>query len=669
MDENETAVAEVGGASSGMFADVPTYDIVIGALVFLFAGIFVYHQFAYPILLKLFAASQRRKQPAAVVEPLAEDALPKAAVIVPAHNEEAFIAAKIENLAALDYPRDRLEIIVALDGCTDRTEEIARAKLAELGQPEWLRLVINPRNIGKLATLNEQIEACDAVFVALSDTSAIVGPDALRKAAAHFAQENVGVVCGSYRLQEAGAAEGVFRDSQSNVKRDEATLAAPIGAHGAFYLFRRSLWEPLPAGTINDDFVLPMRIVGDGARGVYEPGIIALELERTEPGQEFWRRVRIGAGNMQQLMMLRQLRNPRNGWLAWLFLSGKGLRPLAIVALALAAVGAAYMAAMGYWLFQLGFGAFALAALLAALVLVVPAAKKLGPIAWLGYMAEGWVASFLGAMRYLFGDGAPAWSAKSRQSLAPEGQVIVWDQGISTPDETVLPIAAGAATELHTQNAAAEGPDPIDYIPMSVRASKRAVDIGLSSLGMLGLAIVFPFIALAIKLTSKGPLFYSQMRVGRAYRDRTEIFWVHKFRSMYTDAEAKTGAVLAKKNDSRVTPAGKVLRATRLDELPQFINILKGDMSFIGPRPERPSLTKKNEDKFPFFVERTYGLRPGLTGLAQVKQSYEQAADDIPTKVAYDHIYAARLSSWWSWLVTDISIVFQTVITVITRKG
>lgn len=676
MDQTGTDYTREGGEAASWLASAPTYDIVIGALVFFFAAVFVYHQVGYPILLKIFAAAKRRRAPEKPLELLPEDALPTAAVIVPAHNEEAFIAAKIVNLAALDYTRDRLQIIIALDGCTDATEEIARTKIAELGDPQWLRLVINPTNIGKLATLNQQIEDCDAEFIALTDTSAIVDPDALLRAAAHFADPEVGVVVGSYRLREVGVAgEAIFRDSQSQVKADEAVLAAPMGASGAFYLFRRRFWEPLPPTTINDDFMLPMRIVGNGARGVYDPEIVALELEKTAPGQEFWRRVRIGAGNLQQFFKLPQLRDIRKGWLAWLFWSGKGLRPLAIFSLFLAALGAAYMAAMGYPLFQAGFGLFVFGALLATVVALLPGWKAPGPLAWLAYMAEGSAASFLGATRYLVSGRAPAWSAAKRQSIAPDGEVIVWRQGMQIPGETVIQFAetGGESSDTAALQAgyalnAPDGSELKGYIPTSVRASKRALDIGLSIIGLIGLAILFPFIAAAIKLTSKGPIFYSQLKVGRAHRDRTELFWMIKFRTMYLDADQRA-CMPSTKGDPRVTPAGRFLRPTRLDELPQFINILKGEMSFIGPRPERPVWTQGIEDEVPFFIERTHGLRPGLTGLAQVSQSHDEAVKDPGTKAAYDHAYAARLSNWWSWLWTDLKILIATAGTIVGAKG
>ena len=119
---------------------------------------------------------------------------------------------------------------------------------------------------------------------------------------------------------------------------------------------------------------------------------------------------------------------------------------------------------------------------------------------------------------------------------------------------------------------------------------------------------------------------------------------------MRVEAELGSGPVWAKKNDPRITKVGIFLRKTRLDELPQWLNVLKGEMSVVGPRPERPCFVKKLEDSIPFYTERTFGLRPGITGLAQVNQEPDSTIEDVRNKVLYDHAYAVRLGTWWSWI-------------------
>ncbi|AYV20345.1 sugar transferase [Vibrio mediterranei] len=208
-----------------------------------------------------------------------------------------------------------------------------------------------------------------------------------------------------------------------------------------------------------------------------------------------------------------------------------------------------------------------------------------------------------------------------------------------------------------------------NYERRSIHFSKRIFDIVGASVGMIILAITFLPVALAIKFTSKGPIFYKQLRVGKWTPERMDFIYVLKYRSMYVDAESHSGATWATEDDPRITPVGRFLRKTRLDELPQFINVLKGDMSLIGPRPERPDFYNKLENDIPFFVERTYDVLPGITGLAQVNQGYDTCIEDVRSKVGYDHSYALSLSSFKTWLSTDIHIVFRTLKIMVDGRG
>ena len=185
---------------------------------------------------------------------------------------------------------------------------------------------------------------------------------------------------------------------------------------------------------------------------------------------------------------------------------------------------------------------------------------------------------------------------------------------------------------------------------------KRVADVVIS-LGMLaGMLLLYPIIAALIKLTSKGPVFYKeQERVGQHGR----IFKIWKFRSMYQDAEKDTGPVFAKENDHRMTPIGRIMRKIRFDELPNFINVLKGEMSFIGPRPERPEHINNLKAQFPFYIGRLQ-VRPGITGWAQVNGNY----DDIEFKIHYDRYYIENMSP-----LLDFIIFLKTIPTVIFGKG
>ena len=193
-------------------------------------------------------------------------------------------------------------------------------------------------------------------------------------------------------------------------------------------------------------------------------------------------------------------------------------------------------------------------------------------------------------------------------------------------------------------------------IPLSRLWLKRVIDIVLALIGMIILAIATIIFAPIIKLTSPGPIFYSQKRVGYMGRPIT----IRKFRSMRNDAEKKTGAVWAQKDDPRVTPIGKFMRKTRIDELPQFWNILVGDMSLVGPRPERPQLTEEFYEEWPEFPERLRTI-PGLTGWAQINGGYDISPEE---KCHLDNYYIDHWSIWF-----DIKIMLGTVEIIFTGNG
>ncbi|EED26081.1 sugar transferase [Vibrio sp. MarTm2] len=205
--------------------------------------------------------------------------------------------------------------------------------------------------------------------------------------------------------------------------------------------------------------------------------------------------------------------------------------------------------------------------------------------------------------------------------------------------------------------------------PMSIYFAKRLFDLTGSVVALILLLPILPFIAIAIKLSSPGPVFYKQLRVGKSTPEKMVFFEIIKFRTMYQDAEQRTGAVWATENDPRITPVGRFLRKTRLDEIPQLFNVIRGEMSLIGPRPERPSFYSKLENAIPFFADRTYGVMPGITGLAQVNQGYDTCIDDVRRKVGFDHSYALSLRSLRSWLAMDIDIITRTIIVMFDGRG
>lgn len=209
----------------------------------------------------------------------------------------------------------------------------------------------------------------------------------------------------------------------------------------------------------------------------------------------------------------------------------------------------------------------------------------------------------------------------------------------------------------------------VDYIPTSVLVAKRMMDLVVAAIGIVLTAPLWPLVALAVRLDSAGPAIYRQLRVGRMLSDRTELFMILKFRSMRVDAEKMTGAVWAQKDDPRITRVGAFIRKTRLDELPQLLNVLRGDMSVMGPRPERPAMYRRLEQAVPFFADRTAGLRPGVTGLTQVVQGYDNSVEDVRRKVGFDAAYAMRLSTFSGWLISDMTIMLRTLNVMIAGRG
>ncbi len=190
-------------------------------------------------------------------------------------------------------------------------------------------------------------------------------------------------------------------------------------------------------------------------------------------------------------------------------------------------------------------------------------------------------------------------------------------------------------------------------------ALQRVMDVVLALIGMIFFIILLPILALIIKLDSQGDIFYTQIRTGL----RGKNFRIIKFRTMIQNAEQHTGAVFSTANDKRVTRVGKFMRKTRLDELPQLINVLKGDMSIVGPRPERPEHIARLTETIPFYRTRLV-IRPGLTGWAQVKYHYGSTDEDALVKLEYDLYYIRNQS-----LLLDLNIIIRTVYKVVRLGG
>src|SRR5689334_11644877 len=222
-------------------------------------------------------------------------------------------------------------------------------------------------------------------------------------------------------------------------------------------------------------------------------------------------------------------------------------------------------------------------------------------------------------------------------------------------------------------------PDRSDVVPRSrseVLCRMLNILIGVAAFTILAPLLVL--VAIAVKLTSPGPILYRQTRVGldrrrRAWGDTLydrrmkdlggRAFTIYKFRTMRVNAEAGRGAVWAIKSDPRITPIGQFLRKTRIDEIPQLVNVIRGDMNIVGPRPERPSLVLRLREQISDYPYRQR-VRPGITGWAQINQSYDATIDDVRAKVKFDLEYLQRQS-----LVEDLLIMAKTIPVMVLRRG
>ena len=188
---------------------------------------------------------------------------------------------------------------------------------------------------------------------------------------------------------------------------------------------------------------------------------------------------------------------------------------------------------------------------------------------------------------------------------------------------------------------------------------RRWLSLSVAFICLLIVLPVIPFVILAIKLDSKGPVLYRQKRVGR----KNIPFYCYKFRTMRQDAEADTGPTWACDDDPRITRVGKFLRSSRLDEIPQLWNVVRGDMAFVGPRPERPEFVAWLTKEIPYYPVR-HVVRPGVTGWAQVRYKYGNTVEDAKEKLQYDLFYIKNIS-----LGLDILIMFQTIKIVMLGRG
>lgn len=375
------------------------------------ALLIVYHHVGYPLVLNWLSTrrEQRKVAKKATVKERCYKAskndciLPTMTIVVPAYNEEQWIAEKIRNLASLDYPRDKLTIVIACDGCTDNTAEIAQNTIQEAICADTLFIIRDHAiNRGKVTLINSEMKNITTEITVLSDVSALVSCDSLLLASQHYQNENIGVVNATYQIMATqNQGEAAYWQYQSNVKYKESLIGSTIGSHGAFYTFRTKLFTPLEPEIINDDFILPMRIVLQGYASIYEPRMLALELEESSDNSDFKRRLRISAGNMQQFLKLKKLLLPRYRGTAFAFLSGKVLRLATPYLMIMCFVSSLLL--MEYPTFQALLVAQLAVYSITLITYLIPAFNLFKPFKLINYIVVGHIANFAGGLRYLLG--------------------------------------------------------------------------------------------------------------------------------------------------------------------------------------------------------------------------------------------------------------------------
>lgn len=308
------------------------------------AAALAYHYFLYPALVVALARTRARPAPADPAE------WPRVSMIIAAYNEERVIDWKIRNSLALDYPKERFDVIVACDGSNDRTAEIAQGFAGE-----GVLTLHSPERRGKTAALNRGVRQARGDVVVFSDANNEFSPDAIRKLVRHFSDPSVGGVCGAKRIKPAADRESSTGDSlfwryESVIKVAESRIGTINNADGEIFALRRELYREVPEHIINDDAEITLDLIAQGKRILYEPEAQSSEYASIHIKDDFFVKVRMVAGGYQTLSEHMAALFPLRSWFAWSFFSHKTLRWLAPIFLILALAASAALAAQPLYL-------------------------------------------------------------------------------------------------------------------------------------------------------------------------------------------------------------------------------------------------------------------------------------------------------------------------------
>jgi lipopolysaccharide/colanic/teichoic acid biosynthesis glycosyltransferase len=523
---------------------------------------------------------------------------------------------------SLDWPRELLDVIVCSDGSDDGTDELVARYRAH-----GVRLLRQSPRRGKACAINRMVEEAVGDAVLITDASAALPRDCVRKLLVALRRPSVGMASARYVVGD-GAGEAGYWSFDTRLRERAARCGVLIGGHGAAMMLWRGLVPRLAADTINDDYVLPLRVASKGYVVDYVSDCVVREPATASLSTVFFRAARIARGNLQ--MIGRHLPLARDPSLAVSLLAHKLPKTLGPGALALAAA----LAALGaqHSLPLLVFVSLAGGALLSGLLGIAAVAVGLRPPRLLRASAFGLTsaaAATVGALAYPIFGADPRWRR-------PPSRV-----ALGTPAR----------------------------VPLRVRALKRALDIVGSAVGLVVSIPVVAVLAVFIKLDSRGGVVYGQERVTYDADGNRRVFRLYKLRSMRADAEVASGPVWASEGDPRITRVGRFLRHSRLDELPQLWNVLRGEMSLVGPRPERPVFVDDLSRQVPGYDDRVFAVKPGITGWAQVHCGYDTSVESVREKLMYDLSYAAQQYRLGSWARMELTTIVRTVGVMLTGRG
>jgi len=385
---------------------------VLYFVVLLSVLLIVYNYVLYPVLIISLAAVLRTLAPARFRVP-PDDTSHTVSFIIAAYNEERVIGEKINNTLALDYPRERLEIIVVSDGSDDRTPEIVQQYEAQ-----GVRLLHQPERRGKTAALNRAVAAASGDIIVFSDANNHFKQDAVRKLVRHFAQDRIGGVCGSKRIhqsdeRESASGDGLYWKYESSIKSAESDIGSITGADGEIFAMRRHLYAPIPESVINDDAEITFRILSQGYRVIYDHDAESHEEASIRIQDDFNVKVRMVAGGYQTIQRWPLQTVVPTSWHAFTFLSHKVLRWLAPVFMIVAFFGT--LALSGHLLYRTLF-LLQLPIYLAALAGVLMKNKGTMPsVIYIPYyLVVMNAAAFVGLLRYLNKKQTTRWRKAER---------------------------------------------------------------------------------------------------------------------------------------------------------------------------------------------------------------------------------------------------------------